>query len=165
MLHLRQIGIVDVPAGAAAYAPNPTSFRARTFARHLIDRGVCGSMGKSSPDSHEAGQARLCQTAMAADDRSHRCHPRRLVAGRTGASGRYGRPARRRERSACKGLLPTLAAKLPRSFARRIIRLNGRSTPHFPENSICWHRPAAILQPEHESRVRFGDSSRDRRPP
>lgn len=40
------IGIVDVLAGAAAYAPNPDLISRTHFARHLIDRGVCGSMGE-----------------------------------------------------------------------------------------------------------------------
>ncbi len=40
------IGIADVLAGAAAYAPNPELISRTHFARHLIDRGICASMGE-----------------------------------------------------------------------------------------------------------------------
>jgi len=41
-----EIGIADVLAGAAAYAPNPELISRTHFARHLIDRGICSSMGE-----------------------------------------------------------------------------------------------------------------------
>lgn len=40
------IGISGTLAGAAAYAPNPELISRTHFARHLVDRGVCGSMGE-----------------------------------------------------------------------------------------------------------------------
>ena len=41
-----QLGIADVLAGAKAYAPNANLISRTHFARHLIDRGVCSSMGE-----------------------------------------------------------------------------------------------------------------------
>lgn len=40
------VGIEDVLAGAMAYAPNPELLSRTHFARHLVDSGVCGSMGE-----------------------------------------------------------------------------------------------------------------------
>ena len=39
-------GISDVLAGAMSFAPNPDLLSRTHFARHLVDSGVCGSMGE-----------------------------------------------------------------------------------------------------------------------
>lgn len=39
-------GINDVLAGAMSFAPNPDLLSRTHFARHLVDSGVCGSMGE-----------------------------------------------------------------------------------------------------------------------
>lgn len=41
-----EVGIANVLAGAMAYAPNPALISRTHFARHLVDSGVCGSMGE-----------------------------------------------------------------------------------------------------------------------
>jgi len=40
------VGMPGMLAGAAAYAPNPDLVSRTHFARHLVDSGVCGSMGE-----------------------------------------------------------------------------------------------------------------------
>lgn len=40
------IGIPDMLAGAAAHAPNPALISRTHFARHLVERGICASMGE-----------------------------------------------------------------------------------------------------------------------
>ena len=41
-----KVGISGVFEGAVAYAPNPELVSRTHFARHLVDSGVCGSMGE-----------------------------------------------------------------------------------------------------------------------
>lgn len=41
-----KVGIAGVFEGAIAYAPNPELVSRTHFARHLVDSGVCGSMGE-----------------------------------------------------------------------------------------------------------------------
>ena len=41
-----EVGIAHVLAGAMAYAPNPDLVSRTHFARHLVDSGVCSSMGE-----------------------------------------------------------------------------------------------------------------------
>ena len=41
-----KVGIADVFQGAVAYAPNPDLVSRTHFARHLVDSGVCASMGE-----------------------------------------------------------------------------------------------------------------------
>lgn len=43
---LAKAGIPGALAGALAYAPNPDLISRTHFARHLVDRGVCGSFGE-----------------------------------------------------------------------------------------------------------------------